>query len=220
MTHAYVKDIMTADVVAVRADAPYRNMAAMFRMHRVSGFPVVDDDGKVVGVVSETDLLPVDALDPAAGAHPGRPAWRPHRKQVQADGATAGDLMTRPAVTIGPDELARRAARLMYSHKLRRIPVVDRDGRLAGILSRADVLSVFTRPDDEIRREIVQDVIADGFFLDPAPFTVTVQDGIVTLAGTLGSGILGANITDQVQRLEGVVAVRDRFTYPTPVRAH
>jgi CBS domain-containing protein len=220
MTHAYVKDIMTADVVAVRTDAPYRNMAAMFRLHRVSGFPVVDDDGKVVGVVSETDLLAADALGLAAGAHSGRPARRPHRKQPRAGGPTAGDLMTRPAVTIGPDELARRAARLMYSHKLRRIPVVDRDGRLAGILSRADVLSVFTRPDDEIRREIVQDVIADGFFLDPAPFTVTVQDGIVTLAGTLGSGILGANITDQVQRLEGVVAVRDRFTYPTPVRAH
>jgi CBS domain-containing protein len=217
MTHAYVKDIMTADVVAVRTD---RNMAAMFRLHRVSGFPVVDDDGKVVGVVSETDLLAADALGLAAGAHSGRPARRPHRKQPRAGGPTAGDLMTRPAVTIGPDELARRAARLMYSHKLRRIPVVDRDGRLAGILSRADVLSVFTRPDDEIRREIVQDVIADGFFLDPAPFTVTVQDGIVTLAGTLGSGILGANITDQVQRLEGVVAVRDRFTYPTPVRAH
>jgi CBS domain-containing protein len=184
MTHAYVKDIM----------------------------PVVDDDGKVVGVVSESDLLAADALDPATAAHPGRPAWRPHRKQPQPGGPTAGDLMSRPAVTIGPDELARRAARLMYSHKLRRLPVVDRDGRLVGILSRADVLSVFARPDEEVRREIVQDVIADGFFLDPAPFTVTVKDGIATLAGTLGSGILGANIADQVEHLEGVVAVRDRFT--------
>jgi len=220
MTHAYVKDIMTADVVAVRADAPYRNMAAMFRLHRVSGFPVVDDGGKVVGVVSETDLLPAGTLGPAAGAHPGRPAWRPHRKPVETGGPTAGELMTRPAVTIGPDKLARHAARLMYSRKLRRLPVVDRDGRLVGILSRADVLSVFTRPDEEVRREIIQDVLMDGFFLDPAPFTVTVKDGIVTLAGAMGSGILGANIADQVQRLEGVVAVRDRFTYPTPARAH
>jgi CBS domain-containing protein len=219
MTHAYVKDIMTADVVVVRADAPYRNMAAMFRLHRVSGFPVVDDGGKVVGVVSETDLLPAGTLGPAAGG-PRVPAWRPRRKPVQAGGPTAGDLMTRPAVTIGPDELARHAARLMYSRKLRRLPVVDRDGRLVGILSRADVLSVFTRPDEEVRREIIQDVLMDGFFLDPAPFTVTVKDGIVTLAGALGSGILGANIADQAQRLEGVVAVRDRFTYPTPARAH
>ena len=220
MTHAYVKDIMTADVVAVRADAPYRNMAAMFRMHRVSGFPVVDDDGRVVGVVSETDLLATDALDPAAGAHSGRLAWLPRRKQAPAGGPTAGDLMTRPAVTIGPDELARRAARLMYSRKLGRLPVVDRDGRLVGILSRADVLSVFTRPDQEIRREITQDVIMDGFFLDPALLTVTVKDGIVTLAGAPGSGILGTNIVDQVQHLEGVVAVRDLFAYPAPARAH
>jgi hypothetical protein len=87
-------------------------------------------------------------------------------------------------------------------------------------VSRADVLSVFARPDEEIGREILQDVIMDGFFLDPAPFTVTVKDGIVTLAGALGSGILGANIADQVQHLEGVVAVRDRFTYPTPAPAH
>ena len=128
--------------------------------------------------------------------------------------------MTRPAVTIGPDEPARQAARLMYSRKLRRLPVVDHDGRLVGIVSQADVLSVFTRPGEEIRREIIQDVITDGFFLDPAPFTVTVKDGIVTLAGALGSAILGANIADQVQHLEGVVAVRDRFTYPTPARAH
>jgi CBS domain-containing protein len=201
MTHAYVKDIMTADVVAVRADAPYRNMAAMFRMHRVSGFPVV-------------------ALDPAAGVHYGRPAWLARRKQAPAGGPTAGDLMTRPAVTVGPDELARRAARLMYSRKLGRLPVVDRVGRLVGILSRADVLSVFTRPDEEIRREVTQDVIMDGFFLDPALLTVTVKDGIVTLAGALGSGILGTNIVDQVQHLEGVVAVRDLFTYPAPARAH
>lgn len=220
MAHAYVKDIMTADVVAVRADAPYRNIAAMFRMHRVSGFPVVDDGRKVVGVVSETDLLASGALDPAAGAYPGRPVWLPHRKQVQAGGPTAGDLMTRPAVTIGPDELARHAARLMYSRKLGRLPVVDRDGRLVGILTQADVLSVFTRPDEEIRREITQDVIMDGFFLDPAPLTVTVKDGIVTLAGALGSGILGTNIADQVRHLEGVVAVRDLFTYPMPAQAH
>jgi osmotically-inducible protein OsmY len=98
--------------------------------------------------------------------------------------------------------------------------VVDRDGRLVGILSRADVLSVFTRPDEEIRREVTQDVIMDGFFLDPALLTVTVKDGIVTLAGALGSGILGTNIVDQVQHLEGVVAVRDLFTYPAPARAH
>jgi hypothetical protein len=76
------------------------------------------------------------------------------------------------------------------------------------------LLSAFTRPDEEIRREITQDVIADGFFTDPALFTVTVKDGIVTLAGAPGSVIIGRNIADQVRHVEGVVAVRDRFTYP------
>ncbi len=104
----------------------------------------------------------------------------------------------------------------MYSRRLRRLPVVDHGGRLVGIVSRADVLSVFSRADEEIRREVRQDVIADGFFTDPDRLTVTVKDGIVTLAGEPGSVILGNNIVGQVRHLEGVVAVRDRFTYPVP----
>ena len=160
---------MTTGVMAVRGGIPCWEIAALLRQHRISGVPVVDDDGKVVGVVSETDLL----------AEQAGSARLPHRAAVKAAGATAADLMTRPAVTTGPDELAARAARLMYSRKLQRLPVVDRDGRLVGIVSRADVLKVFHRTDEQIRREVTQDVIAD-----------------------------------QVRHLEGVVAVRDRFTFP------
>jgi CBS domain-containing protein len=210
--HAYVRDVMTTGVVAVRVGTSYREMTAMFRQHRVSGFPVVDDDGKVTGVVSETDLLAVAAADPDTGGHPA--PWRPHHKVLAVGEATAGALMTHPAVTVGPDELARTAARLMSSLKLQRLPVVDRDRQLVGIISRSDVLSVFGRTDEEIRREVTQDVIADGFFTDPARFTVTVHDGIVTLEGVPGSAVLGSSIVDQVRQLEGVVVVRDRFTYP------
>ena len=199
--HAYVRDIMTTDVVTVRPDTPYREIAAMFREHRVSGFPVTADDGTVTGVVSESDLLEL-----ADGRHHG---W--HR----ADGpATAADLMTCPAVTASPDDLVQTAARVMHSHRLQRLPVTDREGRLEGIVSRSDVLSVFHRSDDEIRREITQDVIADGFFTDPARLIVTVHNGIVTLEGEPGSAVLGAGIAGRVQHLEGVVAVRDRFVYP------
>jgi CBS domain-containing protein len=196
--HAYVRDIMTTGVVTIRPDTPYREIAAMFREHRVSGFPVTADDGKVIGVVSESDLLTL-----ADGRH--------HR----GDGpATAADLMTCPAVTASPDDLVQTAARVMHSHRLQRLPVVDREGRLEGIVSRSDVLSVFRRSDAEIRREITQDVIADGFFTDPARLTVTVHNGIVTLEGEPGSAVLGAGIASQVEHLEGVVAVRDRFVYP------
>ena len=201
---AYVKDVMTTEVIAARPDASCPDLAAMLHKHRVSGFPVVDGEGVVVGVVSESDLLARQA------------SARPHRKQADPARLTAADLMSWPPVTIGPDETARHAARLMYSRKLRRLPVVDHRGRLLGIVTRADLLSAFTRPDEEIRREITQDVIADGFFTDPDRLAVTVKAGIVTLAGAPGSVILGRNIADQVRHVEGVVAVRDRFTYPVP----
>ena len=122
--------------------------------------------------------------------------------------------MTHPAVTVSPHEPVQTAARLMHSHRIQRLPVVDLDGRLAGIISRSDVLSVFRRSDEEIRREVTQDVIADGFFTDPARFTVTVHNGIVTLEGEPGSAVLGASIAGRVEHIEDVVAVRDRFTYP------
>ena len=210
--HAYVRDIMTTDVVTVRPGTPYRELAAMFRQHRVSGFPVVADDGQVAGVVSETDLL-AEAAEPVPAAHPAPRDWRHHRR-VPSGQATAADLMTHPAVRIGPDALVRDAARLMHSLRLQRLPVVDNGGRLVGLVSRSDVLSIFRRPDEEIRREVTQDVIADGFFTDPHRFTVTVHDGIVTLEGAPGSVVLGSSIVNQVEHLEGVVAVRDRFTYP------
>ncbi|HEX5295821.1 MAG TPA: CBS domain-containing protein [Streptosporangiaceae bacterium] len=201
---ARVKDVMTTRVIAARADASCADLAAMLREHRVSGFPVVDGDGVVVGVISESDLL-------ARQEAPG-----PRRKRPSTAELTAADLMSWPPATIGPDETVRHAARLMYARKLRRLPVIDQRGRLVGLVTRADLLSAFTRPDDEIRREVTQDVIADGFFTDPDRFTVTVKDGVVTLAGSPGSVILGRNIADQARHVEGVVAVRDRFTYPAP----
>ena len=201
--NTYVRDIMTTDVVTVRPDTPHQTVAAMLRQHRVSGFPVTGDDGKVVGVMTETDLVALVA-------------GRYHRGHRAAEQATAGDLMSHPAVTVGPDDPVKTAARLMRKQRLQRLPVVDRDGRLAGIVSRSDVLSVFQRSDEEIRREVTQDVIADGFFTDPGRFRVTVHNGIVTLEGAPGSAVLGTAIAGRVEHLEGVVAVRDRFTYPAP----
>jgi len=198
---AYVNDIMTTGVVTVRPDTPLREVAALLRQHRVSGLPVTAGDGTVIGVVSKSDLLAL-----AAGQH--------HRGRRRAGQDSAGELMTHPAVTVSPDVRVQAAAWLMHSRRLQRLPVVDREGRLKGIVSRSDVLSVFHRSDEEIRREITQDVIADGFFTDPARLTVTVHNGIVTLEGEVGGAVLGASIADRVEHVEGVVAVRDRFVYP------
>jgi CBS domain-containing protein len=149
-----VRDVMTTRVVAVRQDASFKEMAKALRENRVSAFPVLDGDGKVIGVVSEADLLTKQALDGGYDGMPGMITGLLRRKeQGKARGVTAADLMTHPAVTISPDADVENAARLMYKGKIKRLPVVDSDGRLTGIISRADVLSVVDRSDQLLSPE-------------------------------------------------------------------
>src|SRR5579875_3530436 len=207
---AMVRDVMTARVVAVRKDAPVKEMVARLREYRVSAFPVIDEDNIVVGVVSEADLLAKQALVAGETGRFGPLSSLLHRKQEsKMHGVTAGDLMTRPAVTIGPDAPAERAARLMHDRKVKRLPVVDGGGHLVGIISRTDVLSVFSRPD-------ITTMISDKLLMDPSPFTVTVKDGVVTLEGRPETATLGRMLADEARHVEGVVAVRDRLAYPAP----
>jgi CBS domain-containing protein len=210
--NATVKDVMSTHVVAVRKNAPFKEMATRLREHRVSAFPVLDEDNKVVGVVSEADLLTKEALEFSAT---GRVSGMLHHKeQAKAAATTAADLMTKPPVTVGPDEFVSHAARLMYARKLKRLPVVDDDGRLIGIVSRADVLSVYNRPDSDIRREIIDNVILGTLLCDPGKFTVTVKDGIVTIEGMPETARVGHDMIEDIRHVEAVVAVRDRLSYP------
>jgi CBS domain-containing protein len=207
-----VKDIMTTKVVVVRRGASFKEMAARLRQDRVSAFPVVDDDGKVIGVVSEADMLVKEVLN---GDHLGTLTAMLHRReQEKADGLTAGDLMTHPAVTVAPGESVEHAARLMYTLQVKRLPVVDHAGRLVGIISRTDVLAVFDRPDEEIRREITDNVILQDFLEDPSHFSVTVQAGVVTLEGSPVTATLGHDLVRKIRHVQGVVAVRDQLSYP------
>jgi CBS domain-containing protein len=207
-----VKDVMSTHVIAVRQSASYKEMAAMLRSQRVSAFPVIDDDNKVIGVVSETDLLTKEALE---GTVPRTlQSLTRQRVRSQVNGVTAADLMTKPAVTIGPDQTVAHAARLMYNKRVKRLPVVGGDGTLIGIVTRSDVLSVYSRPDPQIQGQITEDLILGTFLCDPARFTVTVKDGIVTVEGTPETTQVGLDIIDAVRHMEGVVAVRDRLTYP------
>jgi len=211
---ATVQDVMTTDVVAVRPDASFKDVATMLGRHRVSAFPVVDDEGKVIGVVSEADLLPKEALVAGSGLPPGRLSVTLHHREFsKAGGITVNDVMTRPAVTVTAGEPVTSAARLMYSCKVKRLPVVDSGGRLVGIVSRADVLSVYGRPDEEILVEIRQ-VIRNDFLSDPARFTVTVKDGVVTIAGRPETAESGRGLVSAIWQVEGVVSVGDLLTYP------
>ena len=210
--NATVKDVMSTHVVAVRKSASFKDMATRLREHRVSAFPVLDEDNKVVGVVSEADLLTKEALEFAAS---GRVSGMLHHKeQAKAAATTAADLMTKPPVTVGPDEFVSHAARLMYARKVKRLPVVDDDGRLVGIVSRADLLSVYNRPDSDIRREIVEDIILGTLLCDPSRFTVAVKDGIVTIEGVPETARVGHDLIEEIRHVEAVVAVRDRLSYP------
>lgn len=144
---ALVRDVMTRQVVAVKADADFREIVAALRRYRVSACPVIDDAAKVVGVVSEADLLYKQTeADLPSGMI--RLQWRLDEK-CKATGVTAGELMTTPAVTTYPAALVVDAARLMQERKVKRLPVVSGGGQLVGIVSRVDVLSVYERPDAE-----------------------------------------------------------------------
>jgi CBS domain-containing protein len=212
---ATVNEVMTTQVVAVTKDVSFRAIAGLLRQHRVSAFPVVDADGKVIGIVSEADMLPKEAL--LAGLPNQAPAGAladPHNDFAKAAGVSAASIMTRAPVTITPDEPVTSAARLMYSCKVKSLPVVTEHGYLVGIISRADVLSVYCRSAAEIGQEITRDVIMTEFRCDPSTFTVTVKDGIVTLQGRPYTAEQGRDILAAVWHVEGVVSVRDRLTYP------
>jgi len=207
---ATVKDVMTAEVVVVRRETTFKEMAAVLRRYRVSALPVVDDAGRVIGVVSEADLLAKEVL-----ADPGVVAELLRRQDVRkAEGLTAGDLMTRPAVTATPGDPVEQAARMMHFMRVKRLPVVNSGGQLVGIVSRSDVLAVFDRPDEDIRKDIVDTMLLHEFLIDSRLFKVTVESGVVTMEGCPETAALGHALVRKARHVPGVVAVRDRLTYP------
>jgi CBS domain-containing protein len=176
--HSRVQDVMTTPVVTVDRITPYKEIARLLTEHKISGMPVLIMGRHVAGVVSEADLLAARDRNPEAGVWWLR--WLAARKPHQ--GLVASQLMTSPAVTIQPEGTLARAARLMNAHHLRRLPVVDSDGKLLGIISRRDLLSVFLRPDPEIAhqvREILTELLPGG----PTGVEVAVHNGVVTLTG-------------------------------------
>jgi CBS domain-containing protein len=213
--NATVKDVMTTQVIWVERDTPFAEIAASLRQFRVSAFPVLSETGEVIGLVSESDLLAKLALGNGEDGMPGMITGilRQHETE-KARAVTAGDLMTSPAATVSPDDSVEHAARLMYVRRVKRLPVVDAAGHLAGIVSRADVLAVYGRPDIEIGAEIRREVLLPESPADPGTFDVTVTDGVVTLAGKPRTCTQGHDIVRRARHVQGVVAVRDRLQYP------
>jgi CBS-domain-containing membrane protein len=210
-----VRDVMTREVVTVDEETPFKEITQLLADCHISALPVLDSDGRVVGVVSEADLLLKEELpEGPAGGHlfQGR---RQRATRAKAAGDTAVELMTAPAITVGPDASIPEAARLLHRHQVKRLPVVDPAGPLLGIVSRADLLKVFLRSDADIATEVRQQVLRRTMWIDPDTIAVEVRDGVVTLAGRLERSSLIPIVVSLVRGLDGVVEVVDRLSFET-----
>jgi CBS-domain-containing membrane protein len=204
-----VRDVMTVEVAAVAPEASYREVVNMITGHRVGGVPVIDDAGRVLGVVSEVDVL--HKLEMAET--PERRRLFTGRRHAKAKADTARDLMTAPAVTATPYDPVVSAAKLMDRERVKRLPVVDDGGHLVGIVTRGDLLKVHLRPDADIRRDVVDRVLRGVLAVEEGIVRVSVDDGVVRLVGQLDRRTaveLAAHLT---ARVDGVVRVVNRLGY-------
>ena len=167
---------------------------------------------RVVGVVSESDLLAKVELTgqphPRLFAGPRRRAARAH-----AAGAVAGELMSTPVITVAPAATLPAAARLMDRAQVKRLPVVDGDGRLIGIVTRGDLLKVYLRPDADIRQDVVREVLSQVLVVQDGTVSVAVAGGVVTLRGQVDRRSTAAVAVRLAYDVPGVVRVADRLGY-------
>lgn len=207
-----VADLMTTEVLSVDETAGFKQMVQLIEQHRISALPVVDAQRRLIGVVSEADLL-LKEDEVALREHHVFESPRRRQEREKASGTTARELMSSPAVTIGSEESIRNAAKLMHDRGIKRLPVVDGEGRLVGLISRSEVLRVFLRSDDEIRREIVNDVIQRILLLDALRLVISVADGLVTATGEVDRKSDAHILTRLSAGVPGVVAVESHIRY-------
>jgi CBS domain-containing protein len=208
-----VLDVMTTDVLTVSSETPLREVAALLSRRRISGLPVVDE-GRVVGVVSEGDILAKER-----GPSSERRGWfgvlfeDEAAAELKLEARTAGTAMTSPALTISPERPVAEAAGVMVDEGVNRLPVVDSDGKLVGIVSRADLVRAFVRSDGELEREIREDVLLRSLWIAPERVVVEVEDGAVALRGQVENRETAEMLPDFVRRVPGVVAVQSDVSW-------
>ncbi|MCX5097341.1 CBS domain-containing protein [Streptomyces sp. NBC_00365] len=209
--------LMVGDVVTARYDTPFKEVVRLLDEHRISGLPVIDENRQVIGVISETDLVRRQMREPSPPGIRERCrsllSRRARHEAAQRRAVTAGGVMSTPAVTVQPDAALADAAKRMITHRVERLPVVDEKGMLVGIVTRGDLLRVFRRTDDEIQRDVQQQVIRDALCLNPYAVEASVGDGVVTLTGQLERRSEIPVAVGVTRRLDGVVGVVDRLSY-------
>lgn len=213
MKRRTVGDAMTSPVVSVLGSASYHAIVEVMVSKGISAVPVVDAEGRVVGVVSEADLL--HKLE-FAGVGPARGLLERRRSRdgrAKAGAVLAADLMSAPPVTVRPSASVGAAATLMSERHVKRLPVVDGAGTLVGIISRCDLLRLYARPDDELLSEIRDQVLLRTLWMDPDSLSVTVRQGVVTLAGATDRRSTIHLLEQLVQTVPGVTDVVSHLSY-------
>jgi CBS domain-containing protein len=209
-----VKNVMTKRVVTVGPRTLLKDVARLLVSKRVSGLPVVDEDGSVLGVVSEGDILVKER------GRPGRGSLLDHLLEVDGQqplkhsARDAADAMTSPAITIRPERPIAEAAGLMLDRCVNRLPVVDHKGKLVGIVTRADLVRAFVREDEAIEQEIRDDVILRTLWNTPERFRIEVVGGEVTIEGEVHDAESADLLARFIERVPGVVGIRSRVTWP------
>ncbi|HUK95359.1 MAG TPA: CBS domain-containing protein [Gaiellaceae bacterium] len=209
-----IEDLMTRDVVVVKPGASLKQAAELLVEHRISGLPVVDDENNVLGVFSEADVLPKETA--GVLAQPSL-AWLTgfdiEVDRSKLDARVVGEAMTSPALTIEAEAPVSKAARLMSEKGINRLPVVD-EGKLVGIVTRADLVRAFVRSDAEIAEEIREELVVGHFGLDRRSVAVEVEDGEVMLGGRLQSRAEAELLVALVGAVPGVVTTCSRLSWP------
>ena len=211
MQHRTVQDVMTQQVVTVRRDTPFKKVAELLAGNDVTAVPVVDSANRPIGIVSDSDLLSKELVQPEPDDRTPV-VWLHPRDRARAEAETAEGLMSTVVVTARSEWSIVEAARTMDHHHVKRLPVIDETGVLIGVVSRGDLLRVFLRHDSAIREEIVHDVLERTLFLAPDAVHVQVLDGVVTLSGAVGRGSTLPVVLRLCRTVDGVVAVHDRLT--------
>ena len=206
-----ISEIMTTDVLTVSTETPLKEVARTLSEHEISGVPVVGADGRVAGVLAESDIV---RQEQGAGAdrQPGLLARLVEGPPLRVEARTAGEAMNAPASTIAPDDEVAEAARIMTEHGFNRLPVVDA-GELVGIVTRADLVRAFTRSDEEIERELREEVLLRTLWIDPASVRIAVREGEVTLAGDVEQKADAELLEHFATRVPGVVSVRSDLSW-------
>lgn len=210
-----IADLMQRDVVTISREATLKEAAALLTEHRISGLPVLLPDGRVVGVVSEADiLLKEEGFPLEMSGFLGRLLDDAYGDRERFEALTVGDAMTSPAITISEHADVTEAARLMTQHHVNRLPVVD-GSTLVGIVSRADLVRAFQRDDETIEREIADDVLLSTLWIAPGSIDIEVDEGVVKLAGRVETRTIAEIVAAYVRRVPGVVAVESELEWYT-----